>query len=78
MKQTEKWYQLSGPEGDVALSTRIRLARNLKGIPFPARMSAEQKADVSQKIRTALPEDAGLIFLDMHNMTRVLFAAICL
>ena len=71
MKQTEKWYQLSGPEGDVVLSTRIRLARNLSGIPFPAQMTAEQKKEVSEKIRAAVPASMPLNYLDMHNMTRI-------
>lgn len=71
MKKTEKWYQLSGPEGDVVLSTRIRLARNLSGIPFPAQMTAEQKKEVSEKIRAAVPASMPLNYLDMHNMTRI-------
>ena len=71
MRQSEKWYQLSGPEGDVVLSTRIRLARNLKGLPFPARLSAEQKAEVTAKIREALPPEEKLTYLKMQNMTRM-------
>ena len=31
----EKWYEKNGLEGDVAISSRIRLARNLKNYPFP-------------------------------------------
>ncbi len=71
MRQSEKWYQLSGPEGDVVLSTRIRLARNLKDLPFPARLSAEQKAEVTAKIREALPPEEKLTYLKMQNMTRM-------
>ena len=33
------WYQTKGPKDDIAVSSRIRLARNLSGIPFPARMT---------------------------------------
>ena len=39
---TEKWYMKSGNEGDVVISTRIRLARNLRSYPFPNRMSQPQ------------------------------------
>ena len=29
------WYQKNGVDGDVVISTRIRLARNLRQLPFP-------------------------------------------
>lgn len=75
-----KWYQLSGKEGDVVISTRIRLARNLTGRPFPAGMTAEQKKQMSAQVREALQEalpdfrrtaegaTAEFDYLDMHNM----------
>lgn len=50
----EKWYEKNGLEGDVAISSRIRLARNLKNYPFPHLMSLQQKNEVANKIREAL------------------------
>lgn len=50
----EKWYHRCGPKGDVVISTRVRLARNLRGMPFPDRMSLEQKQKVCQMVRDAL------------------------
>ena len=38
-KPREKWYRQNGAEGDVVISTRVRLARNLTGVPFPASMN---------------------------------------
>lgn len=32
------WYALTGPDSDVVLSTRIRLARNLANFPFPKKL----------------------------------------
>ncbi|MBR0031131.1 MAG: hypothetical protein IJP61_02420 [Treponema sp.] len=32
----DAWYSYDGPESDVVLSTRIRLARNLANFPFPS------------------------------------------
>ncbi len=29
------WYNEFGKDGDVVLSSRVRLARNLDGVPFP-------------------------------------------
>ena len=31
------WYLQSGRDSDVVLSSRVRLARNIKGIPFTTR-----------------------------------------
>lgn len=51
---TTKWYMKSGNEGDVVISTRIRLARNLRSYPFPNRMSQPQRQQCDEKIRDAL------------------------
>lgn len=49
-----KWYLDSGFQDDVVLSTRVRLARNIKGIPFPNRMSAEDAEKVITMVSDAL------------------------
>ena len=46
MTETAKWYEKAGSCGDVVVSTRVRLARNLKQYPFPARASASQREAV--------------------------------
>ncbi|MBR2152128.1 MAG: protein arginine kinase [Clostridia bacterium] len=48
-----KWYEKSGDLGDIVVSTRIRLARNLEQYPFPSRLNAEQR-----KVINSLFEDA--------------------
>ena len=40
------WYTESGKDGDVVLSTRVRLARNIKGIPFPRKATPQQQEQV--------------------------------
>lgn len=40
-ESTEAWYSADGPENDVVLSTRIRLARNFVNFPFPSRFSRD-------------------------------------
>ncbi len=68
-----KWYQQSGAEGDVVISTRIRLARNLTGVPFPAGLSAERRREVAERVREALKaHDTAhdYDFLQMNAMTR--------
>jgi len=49
-----EWLRGTGPESDVVVSTRIRLARNLAHFPFTNRASAHQKTEVEGKIREAI------------------------
>lgn len=41
-------------KNDLILSSRIRLARNIDGIPFPSRLSLEDKVKLNHKIRDAV------------------------
>ena len=54
MTETAKWYEKAGSCGDVVVSTRVRLARNLKQYPFPARASASQREAVERQVKDAL------------------------
>jgi len=36
-----EWYMQIGPESDVVMSTRVRIARNFNGIPFPSKMKGK-------------------------------------
>ena len=38
------WYLEEGPDSDVVISTRVRLARNLSDTSFPWRLSWNWKA----------------------------------
>ncbi len=38
---SDAWYAYSGPENDVVLSTRVRLARNLANFPFPSHFNED-------------------------------------
>ena len=41
-----KWYVDKGEQGDIVLSTRVRLARNLEEFPFPCRLDKIGRAHV--------------------------------
>ncbi len=47
------WLDASGPQPDVVLSTRIRLARNLEGETFAGRASAEGRQRVLARVEAA-------------------------
>jgi protein arginine kinase len=48
---TGEWLRGSGPEGDIVISSRIRLARNLAAFPFSNRASAHQKSEIEVLLR---------------------------
>lgn len=62
--ENRKWYEKAGAEGDVVISTRVRLARNLAQVPFPNRMTPDQKADVERRVRDALLNSNSAIAAD--------------
>ncbi len=63
------WYRNKGNEGDICLSTRVRLARNISQYPFPIRLSPEQKKEVGEKVRDIL-KDEDLKFIDMSSLSQ--------
>lgn len=56
------WYTEKGADGDIVISTRVRLARNIKGVPFPPKMTDEDGEKVITLVRAAL--DKGAAFKD--------------
>ncbi len=62
------WYKNSAENSDVVLSTRIRLARNLKQYPFPARLDRDEKRTVCNLVKDAL-EGETLICTDMEKLS---------
>ncbi|MEO0073693.1 MAG: ATP--guanido phosphotransferase, partial [candidate division WOR-3 bacterium] len=67
------WLAGTGPESDVVISTRVRLARNLADVPFVGRASNTEQALVVETIRWAL-QDTGYLeqgcFLDSDEIDR--------
>jgi protein arginine kinase len=49
-----KWYIDKGPDSDVVVSSRVRLARNFNNYPFPIRSNKEQQLNVIQETCEAL------------------------
>jgi len=49
-----KWYEKAGEKSQVIVSTRVRLARNLRRLPFPERASTQQREQVIKEVHDAL------------------------
>lgn len=69
------WYNEYGKDGDVVLSTRVRLARNIKNIPFPPYAKEKQQQEIIDKCKFALLDGGSkaadkfnLKFIDMADM----------
>jgi protein arginine kinase len=54
------WLDASGPEGNIVLSTRIRLARNLEGRSFPIRADSEARLATLDRVVDAARSCGGM------------------
>ena len=52
------WLVSQGPESDVVISCRVRLARNLAGFPFVSKLSNERALELCQILREVLGDEA--------------------
>ena len=52
--QSGEWLKGSGPESDIVISSRVRLARNLSRFPFLTRASDAERAQIHEAVRQAL------------------------
>jgi len=69
------WYIDQGPESDVIISSRVRLARNLNGFPFPHRMDNKQAKEAADLIIQAFfreePEiKRPSVIVDLETMSQ--------
>lgn len=56
-----KWYEKNGTDGDVVISTRIRLARNLEEFPFPIRCNDTARRQIIEKVKDAVLNNNSVI-----------------
>lgn len=72
---TEKKYENLKDVSDVVISTRIRLARNLRDYPFPCRLSGEKKCYVASLVKEAVLDGHSAIsdrfkYIQMSELTQ--------
>lgn len=64
------WINAPGPDGDIVISSRVRLARNLKDVPFPHLLSEAGARDIINQVYEAfrsnpvLSRNAELYIMD--------------
>jgi protein arginine kinase len=68
MTNTGEWLRGGGPEADIVISSRIRLARNLAAFPFTSRATAHQKAEIEALLRERIAKLDVEPRLDYENL----------
>jgi len=69
-----EWLRGTGPESDIVMSSRVRLARNVAHFPFVSRASTQDRADVERLLReriAAVPSGRGLDYIDVGRLDEV-------
>ncbi len=72
MTRLSKWMEGAGPNSEIVLSSRIRLARNLKEIPFPYLASDDQREKIYSLVK-GLVENNKETFenYEFYNLTEL-------
>lgn len=69
------WMNGGGPDGDIVLSSRVRLARNLIDVPFPNRADAGQLATILGELRKSVNDltikdrEHRYLFIEMDKLS---------
>src|SRR5207247_5796278 len=71
-KTSGEWVRGTGPESDIVISSRIRLARNLAAFPFTNRATAHQKGEIEALLRERIAKlelDPTLSYLNVPALS---------
>jgi len=69
-----EWLRGTGPESDIVMSSRVRLARNLPQYPFVSRATEQDRGEIERFLRERIalaPIGAGLEYIDVGGLEEV-------
>lgn len=69
-----EWLRGAGPESDIVMSSRIRLARNLADYPFISRAQEQDRVEIERALRAAvagIDTGDGQLLLDVASLPTV-------
>ena len=71
-----KWLKEMGPDSDVVISSRIRLARNIEATPFPQNLDVAQGNEIVRRVYQTIVEGNSSLreefkLLEMKNLNRI-------
>ena len=68
------WLNAQGPDSDIVISSRIRLARNISGFPFLQKIEPEQQRQVIGQVKDAIRKNGILknaFLMDYASLTEL-------
>ncbi len=69
-----EWLRGAGPEADVVISSRVRLARNLADFPFISRTTPQDRVQIEKILREQILGISGheeLLYLDLSQLEKI-------
>jgi protein arginine kinase len=69
-----EWLRGTGPESDIVMSSRVRLARNVAHYPFVSRASEPDRAEIEKFLRERIataPVGRGLDYIDVGHLEEI-------
>jgi protein arginine kinase len=67
-----EWLRGSGPESDIVMCSRIRLARNLADFPFSNRASRGEKSEIESIVKNSIRDSSlELYYQDVFNLSQL-------
>ena len=70
--ETSEWLKGQGPNSEIVMSSRVRLARNIDGLPFSHRASREKQGEVISLAYPAIESSPFLknsCFIDLNGLS---------
>src|SRR5258705_3237447 len=68
-RSSGEWLRGTGPESDIVMCSRIRLARNLADFPFTNRASRGEKSEIEANVRQSIERGRiALTYFDVNAM----------
>jgi protein arginine kinase len=64
-----QWFGAEGPESDIVISTRVRIARNIADHRFMPRASTGERGELYAEVTDALKNDRGLAAFERINFS---------
>lgn len=74
VQSSGEWLRGTGPESDIVISSRIRLARNLADFPFIRRCSDEDRVSIERTVRArmdAIDDWTDIRYIDIEQLSEI-------
>ncbi len=74
LQNPTEWLRGTGPDADVVMSSRIRLARNIAGFPFLSKLTKEHAEEIIDLLEESLhrtPALKDVLFIRYHDVTEL-------